>query len=35
MGAFQSDVVQYKNQIHPNPPFSKGGGQIQRFAKIG
>jgi hypothetical protein len=24
-GAFQSDVVQYKNQIPPNPPFSKGG----------
>ncbi|MBV5322488.1 MAG: hypothetical protein JZU60_01480 [Ilumatobacteraceae bacterium] len=25
MGAFQSDVAQYKNQIPPNPPFSKGG----------
>jgi hypothetical protein len=24
-GAFQSDVVQYKNQIPPNPPFEKGG----------
>ena len=24
-GAIQSDVVQYKNQIPPNPPFSKGG----------
>jgi hypothetical protein len=26
-GAFQSDVVQYKNQIPPNPPFSKGGNE--------
>jgi predicted PurR-regulated permease PerM len=34
-GAFQSDVVQYKNQIPSNPPFFKGGGQIQRFAQIG
>jgi hypothetical protein len=33
-GAFQSDVVQYKNQIPPSPPFSKGG-QIQRLAQIG
>jgi hypothetical protein len=24
-GAFQSDVVQYKNQIPPNPPLKKGG----------
>jgi hypothetical protein len=33
-GAFQSDVVQYKNQIPPNPLFQRGG-QIQRFAQIG
>jgi hypothetical protein len=26
-------VAQYKNQIPPNPPFSKGG-QIQRFAQM-
>jgi hypothetical protein len=24
-GAFRSDVVQYKNQIPPNPPFFMGG----------
>jgi hypothetical protein len=32
-GAFQSDVVQYKNQIPPNPPLKKGGDKYSALPK--